>query len=58
MSTQYKKGDRWVKMGFRGIDGMLTHNGTPVPVREETELFALLNMSWPDPRRREWKWKR
>lgn len=39
----------WVKYGYKGIDGMLTKTGKPVPVKEEIDLFRLLGLEYVDP---------
>lgn len=43
----------WVKAGYKGIDGMLTKDGVPIPVREEWDLFELIGIPFEDPIRRE-----
>lgn len=42
----------WVKKGYVGKDGFLTSNGKIVPVREESELFRLLNLPMLPPEKR------
>lgn len=44
--------DTWKRCGYKGIDGMLTKNGVPIPVREEKDLFDLLGLEWVDPQYR------
>lgn len=53
-SVTYSQGlaSRWVKLGYKGEDGMLTRYGKPVPVREEIELFGLLGIKYMEPRYR------
>ena len=46
---------RWVQLGYHSVDGMLTRDGEPIPVREEADLFSLLGMAWVDPIDREWE---
>lgn len=41
--------DTWVRMGYKGIDGMLTKNGVPIPVYEEKDLFWLLGLEYVEP---------
>lgn len=50
-SAEFSKGlaHRWVKQGYEGKDGMLTRFGTPVPVREERDLFDLLKLPYVNP---------
>ena len=42
----------WVRMGYHSVDGMLTWNGEPVPVREEQDLFAMAGVAWCRPEER------
>lgn len=42
----------WVKKGYKGENGFLTANGKAVPVREESELFRLLNLPHLPPEQR------
>jgi DNA polymerase/3'-5' exonuclease PolX len=44
---------RWSMLGYKGVEGMLTRNGTPQAFREEWELFAALGMNTPPPHERE-----
>jgi len=39
----------WVRLGYKGIDGMLTKDGEPVPVPEEKDLFWLLGLEYVEP---------
>lgn len=41
--------DTWVRLGYKGIDGMLTKNGQPIPVPEEKDLFWLLGLEYVEP---------
>lgn len=41
--------DSWMRQGYKGIDGMLTKNGKPVPVPEEKDLFWLLGLEYVEP---------
>jgi len=43
---------RWVQFGYKSKDGMLTRNGKEYPVREEIELFKMLDLEWIEPRLR------
>jgi DNA polymerase/3'-5' exonuclease PolX len=40
---------RWVSLGFKSIDGMLVKDDIKYPVREEEDLFYLLELDWVDP---------
>lgn len=42
----------WVKRGYKSVDGMLTANGKPIPVREERDLFTLIGIPPVDPTKR------
>ena len=44
---------RWVALGFKSIDGMLTKDGKTIPIYEERDLFELLKLKWIDPKNRE-----
>lgn len=44
---------RWGQLGYKGVEGQLTHFGKPVPVPEEADLFGLLHMAVPPPHQRE-----
>lgn len=44
---------RWVRYGYKSVDGMLTKNGKPVPVWEERQLFTMLGLKWAEPKGRE-----
>ncbi len=41
--------DTWVRQGYKGVDGMLTKNGVPIPVPEEKDLFWLLGLEYVEP---------
>jgi len=41
--------DTWVRQGYKGVDGMLTKNGKPIPVLEEKDLFFLLGLEYVEP---------
>ena len=43
---------RWKKMGYEGQDGMLTRFGKPVPLKEERDLFNLIQLPWVQPQDR------
>ena len=43
---------RWVKFGYKSVDGMLTRNGETFPVKEEIDLFNLLGLDWVEPKNR------
>lgn len=43
---------QWVKKGFKGIDGMLYKNGDPIILREEKDLFTLLDIDFVEPEKR------
>lgn len=45
---------RWVQCGLRGIEGQLVRvkDNTPISVREEEDLFKLLNLPFVEPRLR------
>lgn len=45
-------GARWVQLGYHGIEGMLYRNGQAVPVREEEDLFRMLQITWVRPEAR------
>lgn len=53
-SPEFSKGlaHRWAKKGYEGKDGMLTRYGLPVPLREERDLFNLLQLPWVPPSER------
>lgn len=40
---------KWVERGYRGVDGMLTKNGKPIPVFEEKDLFLILGLEYVEP---------
>lgn len=50
-----KMAARWVNYGYRGEGGYLTRSGKKIAVREEEELFKILNipMKYLDPTKRE-----
>lgn len=41
---------RWVRMGFKSVDGNLTRDGKIVPVPSEVEFYRLLDLKWVEPR--------
>lgn len=43
---------RWKKLGYEGVDGMLTKYWKDVPLREERDLFDLLGIQWVQPSER------
>jgi DNA polymerase/3'-5' exonuclease PolX len=42
----------WVRNGYKSAKGMLTRNGVPVPVPEESDLFRLAGVPWVEPKAR------
>ena len=42
----------WVKNGFKSIDGMLTKNNQEIEVKEEIDLFNLINVKYTEPEKR------
>lgn len=44
---------RWVKLGYKGIDGELTRGGTTYQFPEEADLFGTLGLRVPPPQDRE-----
>jgi len=43
----------WVRAGYKSIDGYLTDcNGKKVPLREEKDLFELINIPYIEPEKR------
>jgi DNA polymerase/3'-5' exonuclease PolX len=42
----------WVRCGYHSVNGMLTKNGVPVPVREERDLFEMAGVEWREPQAR------
>jgi DNA polymerase/3'-5' exonuclease PolX len=42
----------WVKKGFKGVDGFLTRNGEIIPVKEEIDLFNILEIEYREPSKR------
>jgi len=54
-SAEYSKflANTWVKRGYKGIDGNLTHNGNIIIVREEIDLFQRIGVQCIAPERRE-----
>ena len=42
----------WVKNGFKSIDGMLTKNNQEIEVKEEIDLFNLINIKYIEPEKR------
>lgn len=45
-------GSRWVAKGYKGTNGMLYKNGSPVKVLQEEDLFTLCGMKYIDPKMR------
>ena len=43
----------WVKAGYTSLNGHLYRRGERIPVREEADLFTLLQLPWVEPRDRE-----
>lgn len=43
---------KWCRLGYHSVKGMLTKKGKQVPVREEMDLFNLLNLPFIEPRLR------
>lgn len=43
---------RWVKFGYKSENGILTRDGEKYPVREEIDLFKMLNLEWVEPTER------
>ena len=41
---------RWVRFGYKSVNGMLIRNGKKYPIREEIELFKMLGLKWVEPR--------
>lgn len=39
----------WVKRGYKSEEGMLYFKGKPVPVREEIDLFRIINIRYAEP---------
>lgn len=39
----------WVSCGYKSVDGMLTRDGEPVSVPEESDLFRLIGVPWVAP---------
>lgn len=42
----------WVIRGYKSIDGNLTYNGKIVPIKEEQDIFNLLNIEYLHPKLR------
>jgi len=40
---------RWVRFGYKSENGILTRDGKQYPVREEIDLFKMLNLEYTDP---------
>lgn len=53
-SARYSKmlADRWVKLGYKGIEGYLYKDNVKYDINEEWELFDLLNMKYVEPTER------
>ena len=45
----------WVKAGYKSIDGMLTKNNQPIEIREEIDLFNLINLKYQPPEERDFR---
>jgi DNA polymerase/3'-5' exonuclease PolX len=43
----------WVRLGYTSVKGRLTRGGQVIPIREETDLLALLKLPWVEPWARE-----
>jgi len=43
---------RWVEKGYHGMNGNLCKHGVPVPVKEEADLFKMLDIPYIHPRER------
>lgn len=44
----------WSRNGYKSIDGMITRDGKPFPMREETDLFRLAGVPYTPPEARIW----
>lgn len=42
----------WVKAGYNSVKGILHKNGVPIHVKEEKELFKLINIDYVEPEQR------
>lgn len=53
-SPEYSQGllGKGNRLGYKGVEGMWTRYGKPVPVREEADMFGLLGIKVTDPRSR------
>lgn len=40
---------RWTQLGYHGHNGFLHKDGKVIPVREEIDLFNLLQLDWVEP---------
>jgi DNA polymerase/3'-5' exonuclease PolX len=45
-------GKRWVRYGYHSREGMLRGKHDVIPIREEIDLFNLLDLEWVEPRNR------
>lgn len=50
--SKYKLAYRWSRLGYKSIDGYLTKDGARIDVREEEDLFRLLNIPFVEPKDR------
>lgn len=51
--SHYVLANGWVEKGYHSINGMLVDkNGKEVPIREEEDLFELIDRKWLDPEKR------
>ena len=44
----------WSSRGYKSIDGMITRDGRPYPMPEETDLFNIAGVPWTPPEARIW----
>lgn len=42
----------WVSMGYKSVEGYLMRDGKQYPIREEIDLFELLNLRYVEPEKR------
>lgn len=42
----------WVSMGYKSVEGYLMRDGKQYPIREEIDLFNLLNLRYVEPEKR------
>ena len=43
---------RWVRFGYKSENGMLTRYGKKYTIKEEKDLFKMLNLDWVEPTER------